>query len=95
MVIRSGLAYVAKVLEVQRNKATKKLMSAYEQVETGGVDAKPLRAGVTLEWCDVRLQVGSGDKEKVLLHTMGGIARPQQMLAVMGSSGAGMLIKNS
>ena len=61
----------------------------YEKIETGGTESKSQRAGVTLEWSNIQLKVGSGDKEKTLLHAMAGSALPQQMLAVMGSSGAG------
>jgi len=64
----------------------------YEKLEAGGgTESKSQRAGVTLEWSNIQLKVGSGDNEKTLLHTMAGFARPQQMLAVMGSSGAGYL----
>ena len=63
--------------------------AVYEKVE-GGANTSG-RSGITLEWSNIHLSVGSGDKEKILLHSMAGVARPQELLAVMGSSGAGFL----
>ena len=49
--------------------------------------------GVTLRWSNIAYSVASsekgGEERKVLLHPMMGAAYPKELLAVMGSSGAG------
>ena len=74
--------------------------TVYDNVESGNIENGPNaniesgqqttpRVGVTLEWSNINLTIGNEDKEKTLLHSMAGKAYPRQMLAVMGSSGAG------
>ena len=76
--------------------------TVYDNIESGNIESGSVinaniesgqqttpRVGVTLEWSNINLTVGNGDKEKTLLHSMAGKAHPRQMLAVMGSSGAG------
>lgn len=66
-----------------------------ENVENGGnkdtVTVPQIRHhGITLDWSDISLTVSQGnDGTKTLLHSMAGSARPGEMLAIMGSSGAG------
>ena len=55
-------------------------------------DEEKAREGLTLEWQNINFHVPAADKtsdHKVLLSKMSGIAYPGELLAVMGSSGAG------
>lgn len=56
----------------------------YEMVEKGSLDNN-----ITLAWQNINYAVTIDKNVKTILHPMNGVAYPGELLAIMGSSGAG------
>ena len=72
------------------DKSAPAATAEYDALELGKLSTK---SGIVLEWSDISYSVPNPDKNvaehKTIIHSMSGSARPKELLAVMGTSGAG------